>query len=323
MKKLKVCFVGLGSIGSRHLKNLSIITKFKYKLEVHALRSQKSTYTYNLKEYSIKDFYEFDELDESYDIVFITNPTHLHIKFITLFYEKTDYMFIEKPVFSRLLEPNENINEFFKDGYYIAAPLRFKKSFLKFSEMDLSNLNSARIICSSFMPDWQKDRDYRLSFRSNENAGGGVDLDLIHEIDYMIELFGYPMKMFKFSGKYSNLEINSNDLAIYMFDYEKFLIELHLDFFGLKEQRYIEVLTDNQYRKLDFINDEIIFSNKKTIRLITNDYYLDEMKYFIDLFEGKTKNSNNLHKAYKSLKIALGEIWKFYLRCVHAEDQKG
>lgn len=42
-------------------------------------------------------------------------------------------------------------------------------------------------------------------------------------------------------GKFSSLEIDSEDLAIYIAKYNNFLLEVHLDYFGKETQRYLEV----------------------------------------------------------------------------------
>ena len=37
---------------------------------------------------------------------------------------------------------------------------------------------------------WRKDRDYRSSVTANRNLGGGVLLELSHELDYLSWIFG-------------------------------------------------------------------------------------------------------------------------------------
>ena len=53
--------------------------------------------------------------------------------------------------------------------------------------------------------------------------GGGVSIDLIHEIDYMTYLFGFPKKDHYISGTFSDLEIDSDDLAVHLFEYPKMI----------------------------------------------------------------------------------------------------
>lgn len=74
--------------------------------------------------------------------------------------------------------------------------------------------------------------DYRTVYSAHKDMGGGVTIDLIHEWDYLVELFGKPEKMYNFKGTYSHLEIDSDDLSVYIAQYPTLLCEVHLDYFG-------------------------------------------------------------------------------------------
>ena len=57
---------------------------------------------------------------------------------------------------------------------------------------------SARVLCSSYLPGWRPGVDYRTVYSAHKDMGGGVTIDLIHEWDYLVELFGKPEKMYNF-----------------------------------------------------------------------------------------------------------------------------
>ena len=59
---------------------------------------------------------------------------------------------------------------------------------------------SARVLCSSYLPGWRPGVDYRTVYSAHKDMGGGVTIDLIHEWDYLVELFGKPEKMYNFKG---------------------------------------------------------------------------------------------------------------------------
>ena len=90
----------------------------------------------------------------------------------------------------------------------------------------------ARVICSSYLPDWRPGVDYRTVYSAHKALGGGVTIDLIHEWDYLVDLFGVPQQLYNFKGTYSDLEIDSDDLSVYIAKYPTLLAEVHLDYFG-------------------------------------------------------------------------------------------
>ena len=79
---MKILFIGLGSIGKRHLINVKqYLSKNKIKSEIHCLKSKKSSNlnkSSNLKNDVDKVLYSISDLDNDYDCIFITNPTHKH-----------------------------------------------------------------------------------------------------------------------------------------------------------------------------------------------------------------------------------------------------
>ena len=89
-------------------------------------------------------------------------------------------------------------------------------------------------------------------YSAHKDMGGGVTIDLIHEWDYLVELFGKPEKMYNFKGTYSHLEIDSDDLSVYIAQYPTLLCEVHLDYFGREYRRSIELLCKNGTVTADF-----------------------------------------------------------------------
>ena len=66
------------------------------------------------------------------------------------------------------------------------------------------------VICSSYLPDWRPGVGYHtVYFSAHRRLGGGVTTStLIHEWDYLVELFGVPEKWPQFQmGPTLDLEI--------------------------------------------------------------------------------------------------------------------
>jgi predicted dehydrogenase len=171
---------------------------------------------------------------------------------------------------------------------------------------------AARIIFSSYMPSWQKGRDYTKSFRCFTDRGGGVDIDSLHEIDYMTALFGKPQRVNRAVGQYSNLEMDACDLATYIFEYEDKLVEMHLDYFGRVPNRCIELFTKNDVIVIDFNEKSVYKKKENTAYFFGPDdcFYQLEMGYFVELVlsNGRMKNINPISNAFENLKLAKGIV---------------
>lgn len=141
--------------------------------------------------------------------------------------------------------------------------------------------------------------------------GGGVTLDLIHELDYMVGLFGFPEKIMNVRGKYSELEIDSDDLSVYIAQYEDKICEVHLDYFGRKVRRSAEVFTPEGTYIADFIAEKIEQPDGTVLDCSDKDKtdLYQEMEYFVDFITDKTKeNINTPEHGFETLKITLGEM---------------
>lgn len=312
--KWKVCFVGMGSIGIRHLRNLQKISKEKQlSLEIHALRNTNNTLAPGDEAILSKQMSKISEIVDDYDIIFITNPTAMHYDFIKKLINYGRNMFIEKPLFDHTKYDLGDIHLNSESIYYVAAPMRYTDTFLYIKNfIKNKRIFSARIICSSFMPEWQKGRDYTKSFRTDEKAGGGVDIDLIHEIDYMVDLFGLPNHVKRVAGHYSDLNMNACDLAVYIFSYPNFVVEMHLDYFGRFDKREVELYYSDDVVIGDFMNKEVKYLRSDHIVKFDSsvDHYYREMSAFIDMIIKRNRNNNinDIYKAYKILKLAKGEL---------------
>lgn len=305
---MKVCFFGLGSIGKRHLKNFANICKNKMiDVEVHAFRSSNNELDDEIKNLVDKEIFKKADLCNDYDVVFINNPTSMHYETIKFMSNKCKNMFIEKPVFDKKYYRIDELNLNKKGVYYVACPLRYSNvvKYLK-DNIDIDKVYSVRAICSSYLPDWRPGIDYRNNYSSFKKQGGGVSMDLIHEWDYITYIFGFPKNIFNLKGKFSHLEIDSDDLSIYIAEYSDKLVELHLDYFGRNSKREIEIYTEKGCIKGDFINEKITtdFSNDIVFNSTDKNYiYKSEMEYFVNLILDNSYVDSNLEYAFKLINI--------------------
>lgn len=311
MKKgYKIGIIGLGSIGTRHLKNIISVLKerdISYKIDL--IRSSRTRELQSeIANYINETFYSYDSVPSDYDIIFVTNPTNLHYKTIEQYAIKTNHMFIEKPVFDTTEISVDKLNLKNDSIYYVACPLRYTDviQYLKY-KCDLSKVFCARVICSSYLPEWRKNQDYRKTYSAHKELGGGVSIDLIHEWDYLCYLFGQPEQVLNLRGTFSDLEITSDDLSLYIARYGDKAIEVHLDYFGRKTIREIQIFTKEDTIVGDLANSEIRYLKSGDVisfKEQRNDFQCKEIEHFFDVIEGKAINDNDIYRAIRTLEIA-------------------
>ena len=182
MEHLKVCFVGIGSIGKRHIRNLRLLCNDRnihlhidaYRRTLDPVEGVNCIYT------------NIEDIPEDYDVIFITNPTEMHMDSLRRLHNKGRNFFIEKPVVSiGQLEDAKKFQIRKNVVYYVACPLRYNAviQWIK-KNVDSNDVISVRSISSSYLPDWRPGQDYRKTYSAHKNMGGGVSIDLIHEWDW-------------------------------------------------------------------------------------------------------------------------------------------
>ena len=310
---MEVLFTSAGSIGSRHIRNLSAICRdMGTPLVIDVIRKTDRVLPNDIKSLISREIRDDSDLRDSYDIGFITDETKTHFENIENFKNRCKHLFIEKPIFESTDYDITSIAPSGDSVYYVACPIRFSKYYEELKKVaDSQDVYSARVIFSSYMPNWQKGRDYRLSFRCFKDRGGGVDIDSLHEIDYITSLFGIPNSVKRVAGKYSNLEMDAPDLATYIFEYPDKLIEVHLDYFGRTNNRRVEFFTKDDVIVVDYNKHTVEYQleSKITDYGIDDQFYQNEMRYFIKLTEskGSMENINPIYNAFESLRIAKGK----------------
>lgn len=312
----KIAFCGLGSIAKRHLKNVSTY-----------LASQGDTCTVDLYRSSLGNplpedlkslvseaFLYADDIpvNKLYDVVFVTNPTSMHYETVMRFAPHTKSFFIEKPIFDST-DINKQIFKVIESKpSYVACPLRYNAvlQYVK-QNIDLNSVFATRAISSSYLPEWRPGQDYRKTYSAHRNLGGGVGIDLIHEWDYLTWLFGMPTQCNSIQTTISNLEIDSDDLAIYIGKNERTAFELHLDYFGRKPIRTVDLFSDEDTIHCNLLAGTVTYLKEgKTIRLESerNTFQIKEINHFFDIINNKIENDSTPEHAYNVLKIARGEL---------------
>ena len=306
---MNVLIIGLGSIARKHITALKSLN---FDSKIYALRSSLNATI----EEGVENIYDIDNSNDLFDFAIISNPTNLHYEYIEKLAQKGIPLFIEKPAIHKLENADKLVQliEEQKKVTYVACNLRFHPCivFLK-NKIDTERLiiNEVNVYCGSYLPDWRPGKDFRTIYSAYAAMGGGVHLDLFHELDYTTWFFGLPNNNSSITRKVSTLNIDSIDYANYSFQYPCFTANIILNYYRRKPKRQIEIVLENDTWTIDLINNcitndegNLIFEVKN---FSINETYNYQIKYFVDCLKNNQKPMNSLKESIEILKIILKE----------------
>ena len=296
---MKALFVGLGSIGQRHLRNLKSLLP---EVEILAYRTSKNV----------------PFLDEE------NNPCK-NID-LTKFYRIKEFKCLkkaleQKPDLESALEIINLEDKLKKKLCMVGFQYRYHPALIKLKELletnILGKIINGQIVNGEYLPNWHPYEDYRISYASQEKLGGGAILTQIHDFDYSIFLFGMPKSVFSMGGKLSSLDIDVEDSVTIstMFNYQNspLVININLDYISWPSRRYIKLFGEDGSLECDLNKNNIEVKKRSTNEFFKydfssttrNDIFMKELKNFIAFVEGKEKPLVDLNEGIKSLKFAL------------------
>lgn len=315
-KCLKALVVGYGSIGKRHIENLS-----KYK-NIEILVCTKRKNDQFLKKRKCKIFNSIESsLRENPDVALITNESSHHIPACIKLAKNNIDLFIEKPL-SNSIKGVDTLIKIVKKKKLITQmgfPLRFHPCITEIrkiiSKKKLGKVIFVNIQNGSYLPEWHQNEDYRKNYAARDDLGGGVLFTSTHELDYLLWIFGNISEVFSITGKYSDLEIKSDDLSTILMKFKNNIIaEVHLDFFQKPKIRNCKIVGTQGTIYSNFDESIVQFydikNNKWVNKLKLNKYnnnlmYKEELKHFLDCVKKRQKSINDIFEGRKNLEITL------------------
>jgi predicted dehydrogenase len=209
----RVLIVGFGSIGQRHLR---IVRESLPLSDVRVLRREPGTTAEDADGC-------FSSLDEALafapQVAIVASPAPFHVKVALALAKQGCHLLVEKP----LSDTPEGVPELLMAAsecgivLQVAYNLRFSPSLRDFRQRVLSGcigrILSIRCEIGQHLETWRPGTDYRLGVSACRELGGGVLLELSHELDYLRWIFGDIDWVGAWMGRQSGLEINVEDTA--------------------------------------------------------------------------------------------------------------
>jgi predicted dehydrogenase len=211
----RLLIVGLGSIGARHLQLAQkLMPAIKIAILRHKNCKDKPDLDIDVCFTNIDDALKFKP-----DAAILANPAVFHLDVALQLVEAGIHLFIEKPISDSSIGVNELINSCKKQKTVLMTGynMRFLPSLKMFREHIIENkigkIFYVRAEVGQHLAGWRPNIDYRQTVSAQKKLGGGVLLELSHEIDYLQWIFGKIDWINAHVSKQSNLEIDVEDTA--------------------------------------------------------------------------------------------------------------
>lgn len=239
---MRAIVIGYGSIGQRHARLLDELG-----LEI-AVISRRDVDHPNA----------FKSLDAALragpaDYAVVASATSEHHSDLTALATLgfTKHVLVEKPIF----EPGQKIPDNQFKSLNVAYNLRFHPVFQALSaRMKDRQILQIHAYVGQYLPNWRPGTDYRESYSASPARGGGVLLDLSHDIDLLTALAGRWTGIAALGGQLSELEIESDDVASLLLRHENCPAStLALNYLDRRARREIIVNCVGGSFKADFV----------------------------------------------------------------------
>lgn len=318
MKINKILIVGLGSIGRRHLE---ILRSFYPDADIRAVTSKSIKNNKNILNG------KFDNIDEAIkfepQFAVISSPSSKHLKTSMKLALKKINLFIEKPISNSSKDVSELIKICKKNKIvsHVGYNLRFFFSLKKFKSLidqgKIGKVLSVRCEVGQHLSSWRKNIKYQNTVSSQKKLGGGVLLELSHEIDYISWIFGDIKWIIPYVDKISELNIDVEDTAHLILGClnrkmnNLSIVNLTMDFYRHDRKRECIAIGKKGSLQWDGIRGCVKFLKKgashwEELYIDKNNIdksYISQWKFFLKLLENKKRSFNSLNNALKIVEI--------------------
>lgn len=313
---MKFLIVGCGSIGKRHLRNL---LSLGYE-DVTIFDPQKAVIEDIRREFDLPSYDNLEmALVKSPDAVILSNPTAHHIPSAIQAAQSGAHLLIEKPIAHSTDQVGDLIAEVKTRNLVamIAYSLRFFDGINLMRDLLIDDVIGETLYVQAevgqYLPDWRPEVDYRNVYSAKAKQGGGVVLDLSHELDYLVWLFGPVSSVSSQIGKVSNLEIDVEDTADMLMEHSSGVFSsLHLDYLQRTPFRKCKIVGSDGTLLWDYFADSIeVYSiDRKEWQSYPYDgdrnaMYVKEIQHFIDCIKNNKKPLISLESGLQVLQIAI------------------
>lgn len=231
---MRVAVLGYGGIARRHLDLLQEMD-FGEPLDVMVVRARSIP---------LNEEHGWAQLSQEMAVVLdfaphcaiVASPASEHVRQAQALADIGTNLLIEKPLaldlsgVDRLIETARDNGLTLMVGYNMAFHNALSVFIEEVQAGKFGHLLAAQANVGQYLPDWRPHLDYRSSVSADASLGGGVIMELSHELEYVDRLIGGTAEIFCFSGSSGLLDIDVEDCAdIMMKSPQGVVAHIHMD----------------------------------------------------------------------------------------------
>lgn len=312
-----IAILGCGSIGARHLRNLSSLGYTEWVAFDPSPQARQKVE----QELGVVCLATLDEVWARHPgVALIAAPSNLHVALAMAAAERDCHLFIEKPLAHSLdhvaaldaqVEQRHLVTMVGCNMRFHPGPAMVKQLI---DQGAVGQVLAARLQSGSYLPRWRPGQDYRQSYSASPEWGGAI-LDCIHEIDLALWYFG-PAKLIGAACRPAHsLGLETDGLAEIILQHASgVLSNVHLNFVQRDYRRTCQVIGSEGTIYWDFSDrqvkvygpeGELAQSFPEPQEWNVNQMYLDELAHFLQAVQAGRQTINPISGGAAALEIAL------------------
>jgi predicted dehydrogenase len=315
---MKFVIIGLGSMGKRRIRNLKALD---YE-SILGFDPRKDRCEEAYEKYGIDTFQKInDVIEQKPDVMIISTPPDLHMKYAKIALENNIHFFTEASVVQdEMLEIIEGL----KDSKIVGLPsctLRFHPIVQKINEIlqmpDMGKPLSFIHHFGQYLPDWHPWENYKEFYVSKKETGACREI-VPFQLVWLISTFGKIKSVSGRKSKLSNLEIEIDDIYNVLLEFKNGVEGiLIVDVISRAPFLQAKIMTENGVIIADWLEEKVKkYSHENGWEIfdinagnIEKQYihgegpYIEEMKNFIQIVCNKKPSDYSYKEDFEILKI--------------------
>lgn len=277
--------VGMGSIAKRHLANLRHLHP---QAKIYSVSASGRNTELPVHADAIINLDQL--LEEKPIYVIVASPAPYHVTTSKVLLQNGIAVLIEKPLADTFERCNELVAGLTTESAAVSVGycLRFLpsaqvvKSYLNRSLLgEVYNVESN---VGQFLPSWRTDKNYKDSVSARKELGGGVLLEISHELDYLFWLFGDLELQHSWLRTTEELGLDVEEIAdLVLTTTSGTYISVHLDFIQKSTQRNCEFIGEKGRLVWDIMANTVTLYHAEGVEILYAEPEYNKNGMYVDM----------------------------------------